>query len=654
MTFGKHPLSFLLLFAVLAISCASALPKFSYPTVSVIFLALLTITYGIGALRKFRKPLAIFFTAVGVFAIYALRTEKQTREHSTIPQGNYLKGKVTQNKGKYLIVAFQNDNTRLNCVCFGKSIISEKIQPGSLIYTKATPTPLRPPSNPGAFDFKAFMNRKGVFHSVYLTKGSYSTSPPEFGLTSIFDKIRHNTSENIHKSFSAENGAIVHALLLGKKSELSKDTRKLFSSAGTAHLLAVSGLHVGIIYGALLFLFRSWRKQPKYRLMFLFVVLLSLLSFCLLTGMPASAARASVMFGLLAIGDYLHRDSVPLNTLCGTALIMLFINPLWLYDLGFQLSFLAIAGILTIYPALSSIFNPKKYLPRKIWQALCVSTAAQIATLPLILFHFGTFPTYFLLSNLLAVPIISVCTILSSVYIFIQEFSWLSTPFTWCIEQLLNICRHILVFINQLPASTIQLRGFGIIELISTLSITIMALAFPQRFRKFRWALIPLMSAVALTVRGIQPIKPDKLVVYKTKYGPTLDLISERARAFINLHTTIPDTASFPYYIANTRIGLSEKQTPSMTLKGVRLYTVNGNTFGIIDNPTPAILDICEKHIDFNLFLKKPEEPETSVQSLDGTWIINDFKPKTASFSPKKHWMKTFGGKSIELIESKK
>lgn len=198
--------------------------------------------------------------------------------------------------------------------------------------------------------------------------------------------------------------ATVTAMTLGDKSLIDKELKNDYSISGASHVLALSGLHLGIVYAVLSFLFSGFRKYWLSQLL----ILTAIWSYVFLVGMTSSVLRSAIMLTIYSFVGLLERDKISVNTLAFAALIMLVANPLNLYDIGFQLSFMAVLAILTTVPFLYT-FLPVNLLRKYrflswICGMLVVSFAAQLGTAPLVAYHFGRIPVYFLLTNIVAVP----------------------------------------------------------------------------------------------------------------------------------------------------------------------------------------------------------------------------------------------------------
>ncbi|WP_175456271.1 ComEC/Rec2 family competence protein [Xylanibacter ruminicola] len=219
--------------------------------------------------------------------------------------------------------------------------------------------------------------------------------------------------------------AVVAAMSLGDKTALTREVRSMYSVSGASHVLALSGLHLGIIYMLLSLLLPRRRWPAVSQLLSILVVW----AFVLLVGMPVSAVRSAVMltiYGILSIG---HRNKMSVNVLAFTALVMLLWNPAWLFDVGFQMSFMAVWAILLFVPVFTGVFSDKYYMEHpwvaKGWGMVAVSMAAQLGVAPLIAYYFAQFSTCFLLTNFLVVPAAFLILCLSVVVLLFPSLAYL-------------------------------------------------------------------------------------------------------------------------------------------------------------------------------------------------------------------------------------
>lgn len=246
--------------------------------------------------------------------------------------------------------------------------------------------------------------------------------------------------------------AVIAAMALGDKSALDSNTRNSYSISGASHILAVSGLHVGIIFQLFIFLLGG-RKYSFYTIA---LSLISIWTYVFLIGLPASAIRAAIMLSAYSISLAFHRTGLPLNTLAAAYIFMLFISPLYLFELSFQLSFLAVASILLFFPPLYSLLTIHSRFVRWAWGLLCVSLAAQIGTLPVIVYSFGRISCYSLLTNYIAIPSATLILYLGAALILFSPLTLLS-PVSPVVTPLISLTAKILTSITQFLNTAIRL-----------------------------------------------------------------------------------------------------------------------------------------------------------------------------------------------------
>lgn len=243
--------------------------------------------------------------------------------------------------------------------------------------------------------------------------------------------------------------ALVAAMTLGDKTAIDKDLRQTYNISGAAHVLALSGLHMGIIYAALTLLTFGRRR----RIVTQALIVIALWAFVFLVGMPASAVRAAAMLSLYALLTLGYREKASINALAFTALVMLSISPYTLFDVGFQMSFLAVLSILVWTPVLNDWVSPalqRRWPPlRWAWGLTAVTLAAQLGVAPLIAYYFGRISTYFLLSSFVAIPAVTVIVWLALATLLIPGL----TPVLTAVTNGLNAC---LDAISRLPGANIE------------------------------------------------------------------------------------------------------------------------------------------------------------------------------------------------------
>lgn len=289
---------------------------------------------------------------------------------------------------------------------FKKDSTSEKILQGDQIIISSNLQDIAPPHNPGQFNYKQYLSFNQIYQQGFVQQNDWKIlSTGHFSIISYASNLR-NKLLNILKKNGLEDDelGVASALILGYKDDLDNELKHSYSSAGATHVLAVSGLHVGIIFLAISFVLGVFDKSEKLTFIRLFIVLFILWSYATITGLSPSVVRAATMFSFVAIGKAYKRDTNIYNTLAGSALVLLIINPYLIMEVGFQLSYLAVLGIVYFQKIIYKRIYIKNKIGDYIWTITSVSIAAQLTTFPLGLLYFHQFPTYFFISNLVVIP----------------------------------------------------------------------------------------------------------------------------------------------------------------------------------------------------------------------------------------------------------
>lgn len=301
-------------------------------------------------------------------------------------------------------------------------------EPGREILTHLFPSPVESPRNPGQFDYRAYLQSTGVYGRLRLPAGTWT---PLTGKGRRFEKqVADLRAYLLHAledtGLGPDELGIAKALLLGDRTRVETDLYTSYKRAGVVHLLAVSGLHVGILAAFLYGLFRPLRRLPYGKELQLGCATALLWGYALLCGFSPSVVRAVLLFCLVSYALYLQRPGVTLHFLSLAWVCMLvLLNPYWLLQVGFQLSFAAVGGIVLLYPALFGAWPAKGRPWGYVGKLVCVSLAAQAGTLPLTLYYFHQFPWGFLLSNLVLVPGIGLILALGFACMLLQTLSLL-------------------------------------------------------------------------------------------------------------------------------------------------------------------------------------------------------------------------------------
>lgn len=287
-----------------------------------------------------------------------------------------------------------------------KDSANSPLKVDELIISKAVFKELMSPLNPYQFNYKSYLAKQGMYQQLFVDSDEYkSLGYGNSSLKGLAARCRSKIQKSLLKyNFKNDELGVINALLLGQRQDISKELTTDYQKAGAIHILAVSGLHVGVILLILSFLFKPIERLKNGAFLKAFLIVLVLWAFAFIAGLSASVVRAVTMFTFLAIGLSFHKKNVVVFSLISSLFFLLIAKPMFLFDVGFQLSYLAVFGIIWIQPKLYAVWKPKFKLVDFFWQLFTVSIAAQVGVLALSIYYFQQFPTLFLLSNLVIVP----------------------------------------------------------------------------------------------------------------------------------------------------------------------------------------------------------------------------------------------------------
>ena len=361
-------------------------------------------------LAKFQNT----FIALSIFLVGYFYPEIKPEHHRIPEKDAYYLAEVVQKpkekaKSFQSILEIQNDSLpkpEKILVYFSKSNYDSSLQLGDQLIIRARLQEIKNTGNPFEFDYELLMHKKGIWYSTYLSGENYLKTTIQIARSGYWaENIRESLISLLRKSVPEQQiRSVISALTLGYRTELERETINYFTSTGAMHVLAVSGLHVGLIYFILIFLF-SWLKHGNIgKYVFPAVLIICLWAYAAITGFSASVQRATIMFTFIIVGNLIRRPVNIYNSISASALVLMLLEPDVIFEVGFQLSYLAVLGIVLIQPKLARLIEVKNKILKFFWDLFTVSIAAQLATFPLGIFYFNQFPNYFWISNFIVIP----------------------------------------------------------------------------------------------------------------------------------------------------------------------------------------------------------------------------------------------------------
>ncbi len=442
----------------------------------------------------------------------------------------YIKSISDQNYSGKIIVNIQKDSSVNNLII------------GNRIKIQTTLQRNKSNKNPNQFDYSSYLANKQIFAQIYCQKKEILISPIiEKDIWYYCARLHSRINSNLEKSnFSKSEMNVALALILGQQQEISQDIIQDYQYSGATHILSVSGLHVGFIMLFITFILKPIPNTQKGSFIKLISILLSLAGFAIISGLSPSVLRSVVMFSFLAIGNHLRRNGNIYHTLLVSILLILLFEPYFLFDAGFQLSYLALFFILWLQPIFKNIYKPKNRLIIYIWEALTVSFAAQIGTLPLCLYYFHQFPGLFFVTNIIILPVLSFIMIAGIIVMIIAIFTHPPLFVIMIFEKsiyLLNYMIHAVASIESFVIRDISFNSYYLCSFYLLIISSIIWLKKPS-YTKMVFALSTIILVqLSFILTKIQRESDQELIVYNEKKNT---LVSERNGSNIVLYTPNP------------------------------------------------------------------------------------------------------------------
>ena len=430
----------------------------------------------------------------------------------------HVKNQWINSNGK-IIVYFQKDNKSLS------------LKNGDNILFEPDIQEIENAGNPKEFDYKQYLAFHLITHQAYLKSQKWQllNKSANNNLFLFSQKIRNKLLNILKKyGFKDETYAVTSAITVGYVNELDTEVKKAYSSSGAMHILSVSGLHVGVVYIVINFLLLFMRKKRFLVILKAIIIVSFLWFYALLTGMSPSVLRAATMFSFVVIGNALIRKTNIYNTLSASAMLMLVVNPLMLFDIGFQLSYLAVIGIVFFHPLIYKSIYLKNKLLDYVWSLTSVGIAAQIITLPISLYYFHQFPNYFLITGLVVIPLSSAIIYITMLLFVISSWDWGASIIAKILVYLVDFMNWFVKTVEHLPGAVFANIPFNTWQVILFYVSILLATQFLIN-KKILWLKLFLVSIIlilGLNIYESTNIKLQrKVFVYNIKGISTINFI---------------------------------------------------------------------------------------------------------------------------------
>jgi competence protein ComEC len=398
-----------------------------------------------------------------------------------------------------------------------KDTLASKLYYGDEILIPATYAIVDPPFNPAEFNYKKYLANQNIYHQIFLYPGQYRVLNHNAGnrVIAYSLRLRQRLVEKLKLNMRDTSAiAVASTLILGYKADLSNEILQAYSKTGTIHILSVSGGHVAVIYLLLNIMF-GFLGRYKHGKAIKAVVIISLIwDYAMITGFSPAVCRAAVMISLIIVGKTYSRNINTLNILAFSAFALLLYNPLFITDVGFQLSYLAVAGLIVFQPLVYKWLTFKNKWANKLWAACSVSIAAQVITFPLSALYFHQFPVYFLVSNLfILIPAeIILCT--GMAYLVLPQIPVVSVWLAWILERSILLMNKVLTSIEHIPFASINKIWLTNAEYIMLCVVVICLFYF--FYNKKSWLLkmslgLMLLLAISVSAKRLNSFNGDSI-----------------------------------------------------------------------------------------------------------------------------------------------
>jgi competence protein ComEC len=524
-----------------------------------------------------------------------------------------------------------------------KDSLSHPLEIGTHLQINGNLYKSSPAKNPNQFDYGKYLENKQIYAQIYADAS-------EIKIGSIIHKdvwyytsrLRTKIIRNLEKSnFNKTELNVAIALILGQQQDISPQIIKDYQYAGAVHILSVSGLHIGFILLFVTFILKPFPNTKRGFFIKLILILLSLFSFGLIAGLAPSVLRSVTMFSFVAIGMYLRRSTNIFHTLLVSMLLILLFEPSFLFDVGFQLSYVALFFILWLQPLLAQLWKPKNAIANYFWDILTVSFAAQIGTLPLSIYYFHQFPGLFFLTNLVIIPFLSVIMALGVLVMLLAAFDFVPVFLVQSLEWSIYLLNKIINSIASLEQFIFRDIPFNW-QLLLSLYLLVIATIVWFKKPSFNRLALTLITIIIFQIAYFQThwsiANQKELVIFNSKKNT---LITERNGENITLYAndSLLEIASKNKTLSGYLMGNFSGLTTKKNLKNLIYF--NGNKILILDSlgvyPTDIQPDIVvftqSPKINLERFLKttKPKmvvADASNFRTIQKLWKATCLKQK--------------------------
>ena len=520
---------------------------------------------------------------------------------------------------------------------------SQNLNYGDQLTMSCTMQLYEAPKNPDQFDYGNYQSLHHIYHHAYLRHHQWrviATGQASPLLASVYKVRSYFLSKVKQTVHGSDELAVATAMMLGYRDYVTDEVTQAYAGSGVLHVLSVSGLHVAVLYYVLNILLGWMDKRRRTEILKAILVIMIMLFYAGITGLSPPVLRSVWMFALISIARLLDRDVSMYNILAVSCLVLLIWDPYYIADVGFQLSYIAVVGIVYLYPIFHALLpypsfrfrapfgllaNTLAYLYDFVWGLICVSIAAQVATLPVSLYYFHSFPNLFLLSNLLVIPLSNMVLISGMLLFTVSWNHWLLVHTGWIFDHSLRLLNHIVFWVDSIPFSLSRGLVLSLFETL-ILYIFIFLLCWYRNKRSAKILLMTLTTVLLLStsfsIHRIIKDKTQKLIVYNVTGKKAIAFIVQR-KAYYDFDSALTNNEMLLRYNikenwwhcgVNAEIPIDSTNIVTATSYG-KSYSICQRKIMLIDKPLAIDSSAIQK-------------TDILILSADVNTTINDLKQK--------------------------
>lgn len=448
---------------------------------------------------------------------------------------------------------------------------------GDQILVRGAPARLRGPTNPEEFDYQRFLSFQNIYHQQFVLQNQvqWISTAERKGFIFYSHQLRAWAALQLNRYVQDPQArAIASALVLGVTDDVDDELLNAYAASGAMHVLAVSGLHVGIIYALLLFLLKPFSKFRGSVWLIAGVSLICLWGFAFVTGLTPSVLRAVTMFSFVALARPFAQRTNIYNTLAASAFALLLFNPYLIMSVGFQLSYLAVLGIVYLQRPIYSVWDVKTRVGDWVWQITCVSLAAQIATFSLGLLYFHQFPVYFLVSNLFVIPLSTAVLVMGIVLLGLSFIPAMAVLIGKLLSLIIYLLNQTVFLTEQLPYSLISDVYITTLQCWLLMGVCLGVLwifEWKSLYSLYGAIVCGVLFSIGQWIHYDFKVREEQWIVYAVNGHSAMDFISDRQTFFVADSALMADTEKIRFHIRPNRLIHGVRQIQSDTVLSYRI-----------------------------------------------------------------------------------